>query len=191
MPYKNISCIILAGGKSSRLGRDKCDEVYKGYTLLEWQIKKVEELGIEDIYISGYKGAKCNKKIIDDNICLGPMSGIYTCIDKIKNNKALVLSVDVPLVPINELEKLIERALKEDCPITVMSHNGKLEPLIAVYDKCIYKTLEAILNNKNDANYSMKHLMEAVGYIPYIAGAEDRDFININYESDLIDLISK
>lgn len=185
---ENISAIILAGGKSSRLGRDKCDVIFEGQTFLNRQIRKVENLGISDIYISGYQGNVCDKKIIEDNYHLGPMSGIYTCIDKIKNEKALVLSVDVPLVPENELARLIEFAETRDELITVLSHNDKIEPLIAVYDRRVMPTVTKIIQEAG--NYSMKNLMNTVGYARYESEENDKYFININYEKDLQELIS-
>lgn len=189
MSFENISAIILAGGKSSRLGRDKCDVIFEGETFLNRQVKKVEGLGISDVYVSGYRGTKCNNNIIEDDFHLGPMSGIYTCIDKIKNDKALVLSVDVPLIPENELIKLIQFAQKSDSLITVLSHNGKIEPLIAVYDKRVMPFTKAIIEEKKD--YSMKNLMNTVSYDTYVSYENDRYFININYEKDLQELNSK
>ena len=189
MSFKIISAIILAGGKSSRLGRDKCDVIFEGETFLNRQVKKVEDLGISDIYISGYQGTMCDKKIIKDDYHLGPMSGIYTCIDKIKNNKALVLSVDVPLVPINELIRLIEFAQDSNSLITVLSHNEKIEPLIGVYDKRIMPFVTEIIEKKE--NYSMKNLMNTVSYATYVSYENDKYFININYEKDLQELNSK
>lgn len=188
MSFENISAIILAGGKSSRLGRDKCDVIFEGETFLNRQINKIENLGIKDIYVSGYKGSVCNKEIIKDDYHLGPMSGIYTCIDKIKNEKALVLSVDVPLIPEDELIRLVEFAIKDDALITVLSHNDKLEPLIAVYDRRVMPYLKEIIEKGCD--YSMKNLMNTVGYARYESVEDDKYFININYEKDLQELIS-
>ena len=56
MRKKEISMIILAGGASSRMGRDKSDLTIDGKTFLEMQIEKGEKLGISDILLSGYHG---------------------------------------------------------------------------------------------------------------------------------------
>ena len=52
MRKKEISMIILAGGASSRMGRDKSDLTIDGKTFLEMQIEKGEKLGISDILLS-------------------------------------------------------------------------------------------------------------------------------------------
>ena len=56
MRKKEVSMIILAGGASSRMGRDKSDLTIDGKTFLEMQIEKGEKLGISDILLSGYHG---------------------------------------------------------------------------------------------------------------------------------------
>ena len=55
---QKISMIILAGGASRRMGRDKSELMIDGKTFLEMQIEKGEKLGISDIILSGYHGDK-------------------------------------------------------------------------------------------------------------------------------------
>ena len=54
MRKKEISMIILAGGASSRIGREKTGLKIGGKTFLEIQIEKGEKLGNSDILLSGY-----------------------------------------------------------------------------------------------------------------------------------------
>ena len=61
--------IILAGGASRRMGRDKSDLMIDGKTFLEMQIEKGEKLGISDIILSGYHGDKKYKyPVVTDRI---------------------------------------------------------------------------------------------------------------------------
>ena len=101
MRKKEISMIILAGGASSRMGRDKSDLTIDGKTFLEMQIEKGEKLGISDILLSGYHGEnKYKYPIIPDRFPgKGPLGGLEACFRKAKNPYCLVLGVDVPLVP--------------------------------------------------------------------------------------------
>mgnify|MGYP002420840355 CR=1 FL=1 len=55
MRKKEISMIMLAGGASSRMGRDKSDLTIDGKTFLEMQIEKGEKLGISDKTISKWE----------------------------------------------------------------------------------------------------------------------------------------
>ena len=57
-----------------------------------------------------------------------------------RQKKCLVLGVDTPLVPVEELQNLLKFAMeKADQPVTMLCHNGKEESLIAVYDARLYK----------------------------------------------------
>ena len=58
MRKKEISMIILAGGARSRMGRDKSDMTVDGKTFLEMKIGKGGKIGINDIFLSGYRGKK-------------------------------------------------------------------------------------------------------------------------------------
>lgn len=62
--------VVLAGGRSSRMGSDKCDLKIEKSTFLEWQIEKGRALGITDIQVSGYHGAACSVPVTP-----GPVSG--------------------------------------------------------------------------------------------------------------------
>ena len=80
MPENKIALVILAGGKSSRMGREKSDLILNGNTFLEIQIEKGKQLGIKKIYISGYKGVRCTEEIVMDRIKnRGPLGGLEAC----------------------------------------------------------------------------------------------------------------
>ena len=135
MRKKEISMIILAGGASSRMGRDKSDLTIDGKTFLEMQIEKGEKLGISDILLSGYHGEnKYKYPIIPDRFPgKGPLGGLEACFCKAKNPYCLVLGVDVPLVPAEELTALIRQSLHSDAKAVILSHSGHEEPLMGVY----------------------------------------------------------
>ena len=52
----NFSAVILAGGKSSRMGRDKAWLEFRGHTLLARQIGIARETGAAEIMVSGRAG---------------------------------------------------------------------------------------------------------------------------------------
>ncbi len=142
---KTVSGILLNGGKSTRMGRDKAALDYDGVSFLQHQINKLRRIGIQDIVIAGGQRAEDGTSFVPDPFpdC-GPLGGIAAGLSAIKNPSALVLAVDTPLVPEDFLQTLIERHTKG---ITVASFGGKLEPLIGLYDKSLAelcaKTLRA------------------------------------------------
>ena len=53
------SLLLLAGGKSSRMGEDKAGLLLDGESFLSCQIKKAEKLGIREVYVSGHDAGGC------------------------------------------------------------------------------------------------------------------------------------
>ena len=53
MRIEDVSAVILAGGKATRMGSDKAELVLCGKPLLELMVDKLKEIGITDIMLSG------------------------------------------------------------------------------------------------------------------------------------------
>ena len=179
--FKKVSAIVLSGGKSSRMGTDKCDLIYNNESLINLQIDKLNEVGIEDIIAAGYRGKSCKTKIVRDDIMKGPLSGIYVGLNNIKNDRALVISVDVPLVKKETIKKVIDYSFEKDLDIAMVRHHGNREPLIGVYKKDLIKKIEAILLSDS---YSVMKLADMCKYEFLDVEDDDEVFLNVNYKDD-------
>lgn len=179
MRKKEISMIILAGGASSRMGRDKSDLTIDGKTFLEMQIEKGEKLGISDILLSGYHGEnKYKYPIIPDRFPgKGPLGGLEACFRKAKNPYCLVLGVDVPLVPAEELTALIRQSLHSDAKAVILSHSGHEEPLMGVYCTDL---ADAMLEEITERKGAVFAFLRKNGYECYESQAAAWYFSNIN-----------
>ena len=179
MRKKEISMIILAGGASSRMGRDKSDLTIDGKTFLEMQIEKGEKLGISDILLSGYHGEnKYKYPIIPDRFPgKGPLGGLEACFRKAKNPYCLVLGVDVPLVPAEELAALIRQSLHSDAKAVILSHGGHEEPLMGVYRTDLADAMFEEITLRKGAVFAF---LRRNGYECYESQVPDRYFSNIN-----------
>ena len=84
MAENKLAMIVLAGGASSRMGQEKSDLLLNGRTFLETQIAKGRQLGVNRIYVSGYRGEGCTEEIVMDRIKergpLGRWSRYRNCI---------------------------------------------------------------------------------------------------------------
>ena len=95
-----------------------------------------------------------------------------------RQKKCLVLGVDTPLVPVEELQNLLKFAMeKADQPVTMLCHNGKEESLIAVYDARLYKEITDFLESGKSSVY---RFLNTVGYSLYHTSAPENYFQNIN-----------
>ena len=149
----NVSAVVLAGGYSRRMGRNKAELPLGGKTLLEHQTEKLRELGIRDIMLSGYEGQLEGCRTVADVFPhRGPLSGIHACLLAAEHPACLVLSVDVPLIPADLLQELIGAHRHGGEPgVTVLRHGERIEPLLAVYDRELCPAAERILGTEKTA----------------------------------------
>lgn len=140
------SAILLAGGKSSRMGSSKAELPFGGMRMIEHQVQRLALLGIEDIVVAGYTGEVSGARCVpDEQPHLGPLGGLKSGLSAAKNDKCLILSVDAPLVPFAVLSALMRR---HRGGITVAEHDGQLEPLIGVYDRSLADECDALLKGE-------------------------------------------
>ena len=179
MPENNFTMVVLAGGASSRMGQEKSDLLFGGQTFLETQIEKGYQLDARQILISGYRGMHCREAIVPDRIPgQGPLGGLESCFRRAEAEKCLVLGVDTPLVPVEELHRLLHYAMEDaDQPVTLLCHNGKEESLMAVYDSRLYKEITDFLESGRSSVY---RFLNTVGYSLYHTSASESYFQNIN-----------
>ena len=145
---KQITGIILAGGKSTRMGTDKGLISYKNKTFVEHIISAIQPFVDEIIIISNLNSYdKFELKRYDDLIKnAGPLAGIYTGLYYSNTENNLVVSCDVPLISTEILELLIKAQESQSDIIQILS-KGKTMPLIALYKKCCETQFYKLLKN--------------------------------------------
>ncbi len=136
---KEYSLLLLAGGKSSRMGQDKAALSYEGISFLENLLKKAERAGIKEKYLSGHETSLKGIHCVPDNYKdRGPLGGMQACMKQMDTPYCLVLPVDVPQLPVQVMEGLITAHKKlrkeggKEIPL-LLSHGGREEPLIGIY----------------------------------------------------------
>jgi molybdenum cofactor guanylyltransferase len=142
------SAVLLAGGKSSRMGCDKAFIDFEGRPLWQHQLAKLRGTQPEEIFISAaedapYQGA-C-QVVPDLQPGRGPLGGVVTALQKGASQWLLVLAVDVPFVSQQFLTSLIVMANETRRGVVPLRETGDLEPLIAVYPKAALESAEALL----------------------------------------------
>lgn len=164
------------------MGTDKADLSYQGRTFLKIQIQKGVQLGIDDIQVSGYRGNQCEIPVTEDRFPgKGPLGGLESCLRKAKHEKCLVLSVDAPLVPVSELEHLMEASCRSRASITILKNGGKEQPLIAVYDRCL---ADGMLREIMEYKGSVFAFINKNGYFVYESGEPAESFVNVNHPEE-------
>lgn len=177
-----LSGIVLAGGLSRRMGRNKAELCLNGKTLLQIQADKLLALGIEDLMLSG---ADCpalpGTRVVHDEFAgKGPLGGLHACLQAAKNPACLVLSVDVPLIPSETLARLC-RAHRGGA--TVLRHGDLEEPLIGVYDRCVSGSISEMIGN---GRYAVRDLRNTVRWNIFDYSGPEELLINCNTPEDFI-----
>jgi len=133
---KNITGIILAGGKSSRMGSDKGFVMYKNKAFIQHIIEAIQPLVQDIIIVSNNPDYDIFKlKRVHDLIeNAGPLAGVYTGLNYTTTQNNLVVSCDVPLINTETLKKLTEN-IDDSIDVIQLESLGKTMPLIAMYKK--------------------------------------------------------
>ena len=107
--HEQYSLLLLAGGKSARMGTSKAELLFEGKTFLQHMLDKAKTLGIEKCYISGYTASQEDVTTVWDIYPnRGPLSGIHATMRTIPTPYCLVLPVDAPKLPVEILEGLLQ-----------------------------------------------------------------------------------
>lgn len=183
----NLSMVVLAGGKSSRMGKDKSDLLYEGQTFLQRQIEKGKALGIADIFVSGYRGTMCTERVIKDRYPQkGPLGGLEAAFREMKTPYCLVVTVDVPLVTVEALRGLIREFRKawmhgNAKAACVLKHGERIEPLLGIYRTDLADTIEREISEGKGRVFC---LLEKTGYDVSKSDMPEAVFENINRLED-------
>lgn len=187
---EEITGIILAGGRSSRLGKDKGLCAFKGKSLVSYAIEILKPLCGNMIISANYfpeKYAALGLPVVPDKIQgIGPMGGILTCLKQSKTQHNLVLSCDTPFVNTDVFRHLLNEV--ENFQVVCPAHETfLLEPLSAYYNTNVLGDLEEAIRKKE---YKMMRFFKRIRFksvsidehLPFFS---DYLFLNLNTPEDL------
>jgi molybdopterin-guanine dinucleotide biosynthesis protein A len=177
----DIPCVILAGGKSSRMGEDKCFLPFKNTTLIKYQYDRLSKI-FTNVYIS----SKINKfdfdcnLIIEDNDVYSPMIALNTIVNHF-DNKFFIIPVDTPNITKETINKVIQNYSEFDDEIVVIQTlDKKIHNLCGIFSISIKEKIKEILKSNN---YRIKDLIRNCNSrIIYIKN--HNELININTKKD-------
>jgi len=132
----SVTAVILAGGKSERMGADKASLEINGVPLVR-RLRVMLKPWFDRVLVSAPAGSKRKvglEAVADRYAGCGPLAGIHACLSRSKTEMNFVISCDVPEVNLPVIFKLF--SLSEDNDIVAPSfRQGFREPLFACYRK--------------------------------------------------------
>ncbi len=157
-----FSAVILAGGNSSRMGRDKVWLEVDGQRLLARQLERVRAAGAAEVFISGRADTDYSEfsgqVVWDQFVGAGPLAGIERALAAAASPLVLVLAVDLATMSADLLRRLVASC---PTPVGVVPRvNGQLEPLAAIYPKSAHVLACAQLEG---GNFAVRDFAERCG----------------------------
>jgi len=146
-PTCDATAVILAGGRSSRMGRDKTLLEVGGQPLIARLADQLRPL-FPEVLVSADDAAKyrfLDLPVIRDAVPdQGPLMGILSSLRAAGRDRVLVLAADIPVAEPAFIRELLRLSDQADVVMPVDA-NGRSEPLFAVYRKTVIPRAEAAL----------------------------------------------
>lgn len=188
MKQQSVSGIILAGGKSSRMGRDKALIQWKGRRLVDYLTEAMEPV-CDEILISThldssfFRGYRVIRDLYSD---MGPLAGIESGLREAQNPMVIFASVDTPLLNSELFAFLLNQHGGFD--ISLAAHEGVNEPMIGVYSKQVHARLESFIRqgNHKPPDFIRSTRWQEVNVHPGHNFYHPQLFKNLNRPQDLI-----
>jgi len=193
MIENNILGIILAGGKSSRFGKDKSTTKLGNKTLLDHTISKIENEFSEILVISNNKDLnfKNNKiNVVEDFIGgqLGPLIGILTAMKWVLKNKKnykwiASFPCDTPFFDIKLISELKIKVKETSKKLIFLNSNKKRHNIFGLWSLDLIEILEKDIKN---GFRKVELWADKIGFENININDEKFDrFLNINTKKDL------
>jgi molybdopterin-guanine dinucleotide biosynthesis protein A len=135
MTRMTLTAILLAGGESRRMGRDKTSIEIDGEPLWQRQLRILRDLKPESVFISARTTPDWLpveiEALLDDSPSRGPLSGLLKALAAMSTTHLIALAVDMPFMTAEELNRLCGLS-RPGCGVLPMI-DERAEPLAAIY----------------------------------------------------------
>lgn len=179
MRLNELNCVILCGGKSSRMGQDKSKLMLKNQTLIQFQVDKFSKI-FKSVYVSAKEDKFENHfNLIKDSLEFkidSPMLALYSILSNFKNEFVFILSVDSPKVSKNELLKMLP-FLEQNYKIILAKTPLYKHPLCGFYHSSLAQTCKKFLE-KDEQKIGLLFSKIKTKFVEF----ENEDaFLNLNF----------
>lgn len=183
--------LVLAGGRSSRMGQDKSRLSWHGQPLYRHMASLLAQAGVGNVLISGagFSGDGSELSSIEDVIPgRGPLSGIHATFQHLQDgDRLLVIPVDMPLVSVEAIRMLCDHHHPYPC-----CFSGFNLPVILPVTAGSRSVVEQSIKSDNPGDYALWRLYQQLGgqTLP-LPSAMTHRFVNANTPEDWRDLVDR
>lgn len=174
----SLKGLVLCGGKSKRMGRDKNYIEYHGQAQYRWAYQQLTDLNLET-YLSCREDQNFDLPCLADQLLnMGPMGGILSALHQQPNTAFLTIAIDQPYLSTKTLNKLVEqRDPQAHATCFIDPHSRRPEPLCCIYEPSFTSFgFSAIAQH----HYSPKQLLESLRVKKILPDLQD-NLTNLNH----------
>ena len=184
-----LSAILLAGGRSRRMGVDKATVLIEGKPLWQRQLRVLSDLRPATLWVSARTVPPwCPPEIeavMDNSPSCGPLSGVAAGLHRLQTSHLLVLAIDLPRMTAEHLGKLWGLARPGIGVIPL--HGDHFEPLCAIYPAEAVVAAEKALKNHDASlqHFAQDLLRKSQAQFYDLPSGERPLYLNMNTPTDL------
>lgn len=157
---EDVTAIILAGGKSSRMGTNKALLTINGITVIEQIVNECKKITDHILIVTNnfadYQFLQL-PMVEDKEKGKGPLAGIQAGLSTVSTEKNIVIACDMPFISAEIAKVLLEELTNYDACLPKI--NDQLHPLFAAYRK---SCLHAVNQSLNDGQLRIRHFLNQV-----------------------------
>lgn len=177
----NITGILVTGGKSSRMNKDKALLDFNGKMMGQWTANILQQCCEKVLVVSNNEDHKIfGDQLVQDKIGDGPIAGLYAGLLESLSDWNVVLPCDTPYMTVDVINQLWDNKKGFDAVVAVDS-NDKVHTLIGLYNRNI---LELVQEQIESNRYSMMNILDRIK-VNLVRFEKNHAFKNINTKEDL------
>lgn len=183
-----FSGLVLAGGRSTRMGRDKAFLRVGGERLLDRQLALLRALGARELFVSGRRGINYRvpsaRVVLDRESDCGPAGGILAGLRVCRSRFLFVLAVDLPEMSRAFASELVQRVAGERG--VVPRHARGYEALAAIFPRTVLAAWEPLVGGGECSMQNLVRVAVEAGQVsPWeLSPEDDHALANWNCPSD-------
>lgn len=186
--------VILAGGRSHRMGENKAEMLFGGEPLLTRVARRLSP-AIDELLVIGPQSLASlapQARVVEDALpALGPLGGLYTALTMLTATtraRIFLVACDMPFISLGLVRAMLAFAgTRGDADVIALEANGRVQPLHAVYSRACLPAVERALEARDHSLHALLAQLNVVTIDAEIVHREDPEGLsafNMNTPED-------
>ncbi len=177
---RQSDCVIIAGGKSSRMGSPKGLLEYKGRTFIDHIIYNTAVFDRQYISANDDMYNKFGLRLIEDKVRdAGPMGAVFSALETCESEYVFFIPCDMPFITEETVVYLFSK-MDSNADAVIYTAENRVFPTVGIYKK---SALPQVITQIESGNYRMMELLDRIK-TQYVSAPLPRQFKNINTPDD-------